>query len=55
MEIHFVTHFAGIQIKFPDKAAENGEVPAVTSNGDRLVENKTNSKHMISYLQIFQP
>ena len=54
-KVQKITTDFNVQIKFPDKAAENGEVPAVTSNGDRLVPNKTNSKHMISYLQIFQP
>merc|ERR1712241_1670689 len=34
-KVQKITTDFNVQIKFPDKAAENGEVPAVTSNGDR--------------------
>merc|ERR1712088_1254370 len=34
-KVQKITTDFNVQIKFPDKAAENGEVPVVTSNGDR--------------------
>merc|ERR1711970_25660 len=34
-KVQKITTDFNVQIKFPDKAAENGEAPAVTSNGDR--------------------
>ena len=39
-KVQKITTDFNVQIKFPDKAPENGEAPPVVTNGDRLVQKK---------------